>query len=183
MNTKSLPFKINIASPCPARWEDMGGDDRIRFCDHCRKNVYNISALTATEATSLLESKQGQLCARVYQRADGTVLTEDCPVGVARHWRRLKVFVGSGIAITLLTMINLSAFGRDSDKSSASNRPRSRFISTAQDMLTNLAERLDLFSKPRMGKICVVPLPKQIPTPVMGLVALPAPTTPPPAKK
>ncbi len=183
MKTKTLPFKIKIASPCPARWEDMGGDDRVRFCDHCRKNVYNISALTTAEAVSLLESKKGNLCARIYQRVDGTVLTEDCPVGMARHWRRLKIMTSSGIAVILLTIVNLSAFGRDGDKTSANNRPCGRFVIAAQGVLSNLAKRLDLFSKPGMGKIRVALPPKQLPAPLMGIVAMPAPATPPPAKK
>lgn len=183
MNTEILPFKINIASPCPARWEDMGGNHCVRFCDHCQKNVYNISALTTAEATALLESKQGNLCARIYQRADGNVLTEDCPVGVAQHWRRFKVLVSSGVAVILFALVNVSAFGRDGDKTSANNRPRSRCITSAQDVLSNLAARFDLFSKPRMGKIRVVLPPKQLSAPVMGMVALPVPATPPPAKK
>src|SRR5579862_1949596 len=98
----ALPFQIKIAKPCPARWADMGGDDRVRFCDHCRKNVYNLSAMSASEATELLQSRGGDLCARIYQRADGTVLTEDCPVGVAGYWRRLKTLVASGLALILV---------------------------------------------------------------------------------
>src|SRR5579859_691193 len=97
----ALPFQLKIATPCPARWEDMGGDDRVRFCDHCRKNVYNLSAMSARDATALLEAKGGNLCARMFQRADGTILTEDCPVGVARYWRQLKALV-AGCAATIL---------------------------------------------------------------------------------
>jgi hypothetical protein len=175
MNTKTLPFKINIASPCPARWEDMGGDNRVRFCDHCRKNVYNISALTSTEAVALLESKKGNLCARIYQRTDGTVLTEDCPVGVARQWRRLKVLAGSGIAVILLTIANLSAFGRDGDKSTANNRPKGRLIIAAEDVLSKLADRLNLRPKPLTGEICMPA--------TLGKIAAPKPAVPPPAKK
>ena len=87
MNDTTLPFNIRIASPCPARWEDMGGNDRVRFCDHCRKNVYNLAGMSPADAAALLEATKGRLCARIYQRADGKVLEEDCPVGVARQWR------------------------------------------------------------------------------------------------
>ncbi|MEX2217730.1 MAG: hypothetical protein WD749_03140 [Phycisphaerales bacterium] len=73
---------IHIASPCPARWEDMRGDDTKRFCGECRLNVYNLSAMTREEAASLITGAEGRLCAGFFRRADGTVLTRDCPVGL-----------------------------------------------------------------------------------------------------
>jgi hypothetical protein len=39
--------EIEIATPCPASWEAMTGDDRSRFCGQCRLNVYNLSAMLA----------------------------------------------------------------------------------------------------------------------------------------
>src|SRR5258708_7570880 len=98
MNASNLPLKVKIASPCRARWEDMGGDDRVRFCGHCQKNVYNVSTMSTPQANELLKAKNGNLCARIYQRTDGTVLTEDCPVGMARFWRRTKLTLAGGIA-------------------------------------------------------------------------------------
>jgi hypothetical protein len=79
---------IRIASPCPAEWGDMTGDDRVRHCGICQNNVYNLSALPAVEAAALLEERSHAICVRLYRRADGTVLTEDCPVGFAAHVRR-----------------------------------------------------------------------------------------------
>ncbi len=73
--------RLRVASPCPARWEAMEGDDRVRFCQTCRKNVYNLSALQRSEAEALVARHEGKMCATVFRRADGTVLTADCPVG------------------------------------------------------------------------------------------------------
>lgn len=75
--------QIKIASPCPKRWDEMDGDDRKRFCDDCRLNVYNLSAMTRAEAVDLLTRSEGRLCACFWRRADGTILTRDCPVGLA----------------------------------------------------------------------------------------------------
>lgn len=75
--------RIEIASPCSARWEDMVGDDRKRLCADCDLHVYNIAAMTRTEAEALIEQTQGRLCAQIYRRSDGTVMTRDCPVGLA----------------------------------------------------------------------------------------------------
>jgi len=74
--------RVEIASPCPARWADMAGDDRVRFCEQCSLHVYNLAAMPAAEAETLIRRTEGRLCARVYRRADGTILTSDCPVGV-----------------------------------------------------------------------------------------------------
>src|SRR5690348_11198318 len=49
---RRLPLldRIQIASPCEASWDAMNGDDRVRFCGLCEKNVYNLSAMTRDEA-------------------------------------------------------------------------------------------------------------------------------------
>src|SRR6185436_4668613 len=97
MKTPNLLANIRIASPCSANWEDMTGDERSRLCADCRKHVYDLSALTADEAVDLIREKEGNLCARFYQRNDGTVLTADCPVGAARHSRRLQRLVFAAV--------------------------------------------------------------------------------------
>ena len=77
---------IHVASPCPASWDAMTGDDRVRHCAQCDLNVYNLSDMTRDEARALIESREGRLCVRFYRRDDGTMLTRDCPVG----WQRLR---------------------------------------------------------------------------------------------
>jgi hypothetical protein len=69
----------------------MVGDDRVRFCGQCEKNVYNLSAMPRDEAEALLAAREGKMCVRLYKREDGTVMTSDCPVGVKRRRRRRAV--------------------------------------------------------------------------------------------
>jgi hypothetical protein len=57
--------------------------DRVHFCAGCKKNVYNLSAMTQTQAEGLLRKHEGHLCVRYYKRTDGTILTQNCPVGQA----------------------------------------------------------------------------------------------------
>jgi hypothetical protein len=83
---------IRVASPCNAGWDNMVGDDRVRFCGKCEKNVYNLSALTRSEAEALVREKEGLMCVHLYRRADGTVLTADCPDGVERKRLRQRVW-------------------------------------------------------------------------------------------
>ena len=92
---------IHVASPCPANWDEMSGDDRVRFCKQCSKSVYKLSEMTRAEAEAFVQNHEGRLCAQFYRRADGTVLTADCPVGVwdmqtrfARLWASAAALIG-----------------------------------------------------------------------------------------
>ena len=64
----------------------MIGNERSRHCGECKLNVYNLSGMTRVEAENLLLNAEGRVCVRYFKRADGTVLTKDCPVG----WKALK---------------------------------------------------------------------------------------------
>ncbi len=77
---------IRIASPCKADWNEMYGNDRKRFCAECKLNVYNLSDMSRDQAEGFLMASEGRVCVRYFRRADGTVLTRNCPVG----WRALK---------------------------------------------------------------------------------------------
>ncbi len=93
--------QLRIASPCTASWEGMVGDDRSRFCGQCKLNVYNFASMTQNEIEQLILHKEGRLCARLYQRCDGTVLVRDCPIGLAAIRRRAAWMV-SRIAAALM---------------------------------------------------------------------------------
>ncbi|OJY28541.1 MAG: hypothetical protein BGO98_05570 [Myxococcales bacterium 68-20] len=96
---RSLPMldQVRIASPCNASWDEMLGDERVRFCVSCEKNVYNLSAMPREDAERLLQERVGkELCVRFYQRADGTILTEDCPVGVKKKRRKKLALAVAG---------------------------------------------------------------------------------------
>ena len=98
---KSPLDNLKIASPCSASWNEMYGNDRMRFCGDCKLNVYNLSGMTRDDAERLLVSSEGRLCVRYYRRADGTVLTKDCPVGWARVRQRLSVYTTAAFSLIL----------------------------------------------------------------------------------
>jgi Carboxypeptidase regulatory-like domain len=120
MKISSNLDRVHIATPCPASWEAMTGDDRVRFCDQCQLNVYNLSALTRIEAESLIASTEGRLCGRFFRRPDGTVLTKDCPVGL----RALRLRVSKRVAAVFATIVSLTsaAFGQ---QTSSPDKPAS----------------------------------------------------------
>ena len=87
MNKFTNPLNsVKIASPCSQDWNVMIGTERRRFCGECKLNVYNLSGMSQREAENLLLNSEGRLCVRFYRRADGSVLTKDCPVG----WQMIK---------------------------------------------------------------------------------------------
>jgi hypothetical protein len=90
---------IDVASPCPASWDAMSGDERVRHCSACELNVYNLSDMTRAEAESLLLRHEGRLCVRFFRRADGKVITRDCPVGLRWAKRRFARLVAAVAAL------------------------------------------------------------------------------------
>lgn len=90
---------IKIASPCSQNWEAMIGDNRKRFCGECGLNVYNLSGMTRGEAENLISNAEGRLCVRFYKRSDGSVITEDCPIGWAKIKQRAKIFATAAFSL------------------------------------------------------------------------------------
>lgn len=101
---------VRIASPCKMEWADMTGGDRVRHCAACQKNVFNLSGMKRSEAIDLLRATEGKICARFYRRKDGTMLTADCPVGVALIARKAKRAVLGACISTLGAIGALLAF-------------------------------------------------------------------------
>jgi hypothetical protein len=91
-------------------WDEMRGDDRTRFCEQCNLHIYNISELTRKQAGKLIANSEGSFCARLYRRADGTVITKDCPVGLRAIRRRVSRIVGA--TATAILSLCMSAFGK-----------------------------------------------------------------------
>jgi len=162
MKTNELLANLKVASPCSARWGHMIGDDRARFCAQCQKHVYNLSNLTTDEAAALIREREGNLCVRFYQRADGTVLTSDCPIGSGQIWARFKRLIGAAAALMLLGVaVPLVAKSPNRDEPA---RARARMYRAWDDAIVTIKTWLG-HPPPRliMGDICVVPPPTNPP--------------------
>ena len=95
----------------------MSGDDRIRHCPECNLSVYNFSAMTEQDVERLLGMRQGRICARFYRRADGTILTQDCPRGFRAVVRRVSRIAGA--ALSAVMSVGFAAAQNSSQQSSA----------------------------------------------------------------
>jgi hypothetical protein len=100
----NLLDNLHVATPCRADWERMAVRDEsgaVRFCQSCGKNVYNISLMSHDEALVTIRAHEGNLCVRFARRADGTVVSGDCPVGV-RTKRRRRGFTVAALLAALI---------------------------------------------------------------------------------
>ena len=110
---------IRIASPCSADWNEMYGNDRMRHCGDCKLNVYNLSGMSREAAENLVMNAEGRLCVRFYRRLDGTIITENCPVGWAKVKARAKVFVTAAFSLLMTLMGGLFVASRFSSRKTA----------------------------------------------------------------
>lgn len=125
---------IKIASPCSADWNEMVGDERRRFCGECKLNVYNLSGMSQREAENLLLNSEGRLCVRFYKRADGTILTKDCPVG----WQVIRQRVSKiATAFASLMFAALSSIGLADYFAKSNQQQTMRTIIETTDYSTN----------------------------------------------
>ncbi len=65
----------------------MTGDARVRRCDHCARDVHDLSELTAAEAKDLLEATAWGVCVTFLSDAAGNLIARE----PASSRRRLPV--------------------------------------------------------------------------------------------
>jgi hypothetical protein len=119
----NLLDNLSVAKPCPASWDSMrpvGGDgDRVRHCAGCGLDVFNISAMPRGEAEALIRSRLGErLCVRMFQRTDGTLISQDCPVGL-RLWRQRLSRGLARLAAAVVVMASGIVLARSHDRTVA----------------------------------------------------------------
>lgn len=116
MNNQKFDINtLRVASPCSVGWQTMTGDERIRHCHSCQLNIYNTAEMTKNEVEDLILKRDSRLCIRLYRRADGTVITKDCPVGLRAYQKRIARFGGATLT-AILGLFSVS-FGQNETKS------------------------------------------------------------------
>ena len=106
---------VRVAAPCSADWDSMFGNERVRLCEQCHLNVYNLSEMSRVEAERLIDQAEGRLCVRFYQRRDGSIITQNCPVGLRAIKRRLSR-VATAVASFVLSLMAGVGLYRVADK-------------------------------------------------------------------
>ncbi|CAN5391127.1 hypothetical protein BH09SUM1_BH09SUM1_29960 [soil metagenome] len=120
MDTQPIDLNLlRIANPCPVSWNSMKGTDRERFCGLCKKNVYDTSKMKADEIRALVGGSDGEVCARLFKRQDGTLVTADCA-----PTRRRRAVMFAMTVIGAIMAVGASAFASTTSSTSRSARPR-----------------------------------------------------------
>lgn len=118
---------VRIAAPCRADWKRMPGNERVRFCDQCSMNVYNLSNMTKKDAEALVLNTEGRLCVRYYHRADGSILTANCPVGLRALKRRVSGLSRAVVSSVLSFFAGMAVFaGLETARNSLDAAPEAR---------------------------------------------------------
>ena len=156
------PLRLKVASPCTADWNAMEGDDRRRFCSLCQKNVYNLQGLSEPEIRELTGGQDSPICARFYQRADGTVLTSNCPVGAANSRRRIRKRI-TALAFVGFIAAGIANFARASTSEAGSDSPLlvSQWINELKQSL-GLGVTTVPAEEVLMGEICIPEPPQEV---------------------
>ena len=156
---------IKVASPCPADWNEMYGDNRKRFCGDCKLNVYNLSGMTRDEAEALIINAEGRLCVRFYRRADGSVLTADCPVGWAKVKHRTRVFASAAFSLVMALFTGVFFVSLLSRKQPITGKMKIPFTTSTPEhtvgVMVNRNTNTDIppNDRPVMGKYVTPPKP------------------------
>lgn len=125
--------RINIASPCSSDWDDMIGNEQVRFCRHCSLFVHDLSKITGKDALKLAAASKGQLCVRYLRHPDGTIATAARAQPVTQIKRRLSRLAAGAFTATLSLAANAAAQTSSSpargqtvvaERSTARDKPR-----------------------------------------------------------
>src|SRR6185503_6845622 len=101
MSTDNSLRKITVASPCLADWEQMTGNEQVRFCDHCNLEVHNISELTYARAARLVARSNGRLCVRYYRDSHGVPIVRSAQGKLHQIGRRASRLAAGAFSATL----------------------------------------------------------------------------------
>lgn len=97
------------ASPCLEPFEAMRGDDAVRTCTRCDREVFDTARMTIGQTEALVAARGPSACTSLRRRSDGTAMFEDCAVGAAGVWTRRAgalvatvAIVGAGLALVTM---------------------------------------------------------------------------------
>ncbi len=136
MKRKNFLDKIEVKSPCNESWDEMTGNDEVRFCSHCAKDVHNISAMNRADAEKLVKKSNGKLCVRYVKTSEGNLIT--APPKLTQITRRATIAAGilaTSLALSTLTYAQGEPIDRR-DNSTKTKQDKSAKSETKQGLAT-----------------------------------------------
>lgn len=95
---------IDVREPCTENWEEMTGNHEVRFCSHCSRNVFDLSAYTRQRAEKLVRDSNGGICVRYRKDERGRVVTAPPRfTQIKRHAR-----IAAGVLATTISVASMA---------------------------------------------------------------------------
>ena len=129
MDSNHILSEITISTPCPMDWNQMSGDDRMRYCTACGKRVHDVAKMTSAEVDVLFRDNDGDVCGRLSRFADGTLMTAECgaPTESAKIPWQFTIRSLMGVIAGLATTLGIARLVAD-ETSSAPPPPRAPLL-------------------------------------------------------
>ncbi len=105
MSARDLSKQLKIKNPCSANWDQMIGNDWVRFCEHCHLTVNDLTPLTPKRVHRLIADSKGRLCVRYRVTREGTPILKAVPQQLHQIRKRVSKFAAGAFT----TMLSISS--------------------------------------------------------------------------
>lgn len=120
MSPKHLLDQIEIVSPCSADWDSMKGNDQIRFCEHCNRNVNDLTQITHKQIKRLIAHSNGRFCVRYYPGSGAPLPARSIPQKVHQIGRRVSR-IAAGAFTAALSLSSTVAQTQQPNRANSAN--------------------------------------------------------------
>lgn len=104
MSKNEFLKEIEVKNPCSQDWDEMTGNDEVRFCSHCNLSVNNLSAMTRKKALKIVRESQGGICVRYVQNpVDKTPVFAERLYQITRRAGIAAGVLGASLSLSTLT--------------------------------------------------------------------------------
>lgn len=106
---RTLIENFTVAKPCGIDWDTMTGDDKVRLCGQCDRNVHNISGMSEEQAALLIQKRNAERVCIYYRRnADGSIHIDNCPEMLKPVRNKIYAII-AGVLICTIVGVRYSA--------------------------------------------------------------------------
>jgi hypothetical protein len=116
MSASKILDGLSIKTPCSASWEEMRGNDQVRFCEHCNISVTDLSRMTPQAAIKLALWSKGRLCLRIHRDPAGEIITRSTRPEKLYAISRRASRIAAG-AFTAVMGLSTAAYAQSSSSS------------------------------------------------------------------
>ncbi len=104
MSKNEFLKQIEVKNPCSENWNEMTGNEQVRFCSHCSFEVNNLSAMTRKQALKIVRESSGRICVRYIQNpVDKTPVFADKLYQITRRSGIAAGILGASLSLSTLT--------------------------------------------------------------------------------